>query len=221
MCLGTAVLNGKANSLNQFSAKPRKSFTGAMSETSRICIMAELGWEEMKVRCHIHKLICYFKIVNNLSPSYLKDLFSVRVGETTHFALRSSQIFTPFPRRAERYKRPFFPSTTKLWNDIDREIRESDSIGSFKRRLANHYNVLEYFLPFDHVLDRYSSVIHSGLRLDACGLNYYLFEIALKSSPICSFGFDNETTTHFSLQCPNYAALRPHLLTAHCCSYSF
>ena len=38
--------------------------------------------------------------------------------------------------------------------------------------------------------------------------------MAVKSSPICSWGFDNETITHFSLQCPNYAVLRPDLLTA-------
>ena len=56
--------------------------------------------------------------------------------------------------------------------------------------------------------------ILSRVRLDACGLNYYLFKIAVKSSLICSCGFDDETTTHFFLQCPNYAALRPDLLTA-------
>ena len=38
--------------------------------------------------------------------------------------------------------------------------------------------------------------------------------MAVKSSPICSCGFDNETITHFFLQCPNYAVLTPDLLTA-------
>ena len=46
-----------------------KVVTGAMRGTSRIRLMAELGWEEMKVRCDIHKLICYCKIVNHLSLS--------------------------------------------------------------------------------------------------------------------------------------------------------
>ena len=191
-----------------------KVVTGAMRGTSRFRLMTELGWEDMKVRRDIHKLICYFKIVKNLSPPYLKDLLLARICERTHFTLRSTQNFTLFPVRTERFKRSFFPSTTKLWNDIDLEIRESDSIGSFKRALVNYFNIPKYFSPFDYALDRYSSVIHTRLRLGACGLNYYLFKIDVKSSPICSCGFDNETITHFFLQCPNYAALRSDLLAA-------
>ena len=60
MCFGTAVLMGNANFFNRFSVKPGKS-SQAMRGTSRIRIMAELGWEEMKVRRDIHKLNCYLK----------------------------------------------------------------------------------------------------------------------------------------------------------------
>ena len=116
--------------------------------------------------------------------------------------------------RTERYKRSFFPSTTKTWNNIDLEIRESDTIGSFKRVLVNYYNVPEYFLPFDYALDRYSSVIHTRLRLDVCALNYYLFKIAVKSSPLLMM---RQNWTHFFLRCPNYAAWFAHC----CCSYCF
>ena len=85
----------------------------------------------------------------------------------------------------ERFKKSFFPSTTILWNDLDLEIRESDSISSFKRALVNYFNVPKYFSSF------------TRLRLGACALTYYLFKIAVKSSPICSCDFDNETITHF------------------------
>ena len=40
-----------------------------------------------------------------------------------------------------------------MWNDVDLEIRESDTIGSFKRAVVNQYNVPEYFLPFDSPVD--------------------------------------------------------------------
>ena len=39
------------------------------------------------------------------------------------------------------------------------------------RVLANDYNVPKYFFALDYVLDIYYSVIHSRLRLGACGLN--------------------------------------------------
>ena len=84
----------------------------------------------------------------------------------------------------------------------------------FGRRI--YYNVPEYFLPFDYALDRYSSVIHTRLQLDVCALNIIIISLRshFKSSPLCNCGFDDETKTHFFLHCPNYAALRPDLLTA-------
>ena len=83
MCFGTAVqcTDEESDLLESVQYEAGKVVTGAMRGTSRIRLMAELGWEEMKVRRDIHiKLICYFKIENNLSPSYLKaDLLPARV----------------------------------------------------------------------------------------------------------------------------------------------
>ena len=69
--------DGESELLESVQYEAGKVITGAMSTrgTSRACLMAELGWEEMKVRHAIHKLVCYFKIVNNLNPSYLKGDF--------------------------------------------------------------------------------------------------------------------------------------------------
>ena len=63
------------------------------------------------------------------------------------------------------------------------------------------------FFAFYYALDRYSSVIHSRLWLEACGLNYHDYLSSLHL-------FVAATITHFFLQCPNYAVLRPDLLTA-------
>ena len=85
-----------------------------MKGTSRIRLLEELGWKEMKMRRSINKLIHYFKIVISLTPSYLRELLPTRVFERTRFPLRSAQNFTPLFARTERYKESFFPSTTKL-----------------------------------------------------------------------------------------------------------
>lgn len=90
----------------------------------------------------------------------------------------------------------FFCSTTKLWNEIDLAIRLCDTIGSFKRMLANYY-ISDYFLPFDYLLDRYCSIIHSRLRPDACALFHYHFKTGVLSSTICSCGVDKETKSQF------------------------
>ena len=87
--------------------------------------------------------------------------------------------------------------------------------------LVVHFKICDYFWPFDYSLDRYSSIIHAGLRLDACALHCYLFKIGVKSSAICRCGFHNETKASFFLYYPLYAAPRENLLSgaAHIVSY--
>lgn len=48
----------------------------------------------------------------------------------------------------------------------------------------------------------------------SCAQSCYLFRTTVKSSPLCSCGFDDENKAHFFLKCPNCSALRPNLFTA-------
>ena len=57
--------------------------------TSKHRLALELGWEEMRSRRAVHKVILYYKIVNNLCPNYLKNLLSVQVSERTSYSLRN------------------------------------------------------------------------------------------------------------------------------------
>ena len=59
---------------------------------------------------------------------------------------------------------------------------------------------------FNFSLDRYSSIIHTRLRLNVCALNYYLFKIGCKPSPECLCGFEVESINHYFLHCPLFAA---------------
>jgi hypothetical protein len=45
-----------------------------MRGTSRSRLSDELAWEDMNMRHSMHKLVLYYKIVNNLTPSFLSDL---------------------------------------------------------------------------------------------------------------------------------------------------
>ena len=44
-----------------------KVVTGAMRGTGRQRLLEELAWEDLKTRRSIHKLVLFFKIVNNLT----------------------------------------------------------------------------------------------------------------------------------------------------------
>ena len=93
-----------------------KVVTGAMKGTSRSRLLEELSWEDMKTMRSLHKLVLYYKIVNNLTPNYLSDLLPQTVQQ--RLLLRNSENITLYRSRTERFKKSFFPSATSMWNNL-------------------------------------------------------------------------------------------------------
>ena len=90
-----------------------KNVTGAIKGASKHRLALELGWEEMRSRRAVHKVIVYYKNVNILCPNYPKNLLSVEVSERTSYSLRNLKNFTLFAGRTESFNKSFFPSTTR------------------------------------------------------------------------------------------------------------
>ena len=150
--------------------------------------MQEIGWKYMKTRRSIHKLTLYFKIVKNLVPNYLKKLLPSQLSELSHYSLRNLSDYSLFVARTERFKKSFFPSATKLWNNFDIDVRNIESIDLFKKALFSFLHIPKCKILFNFSVDRYSSIIHTRLRLDTCALNFYIFKIGSKASPACLCG---------------------------------
>jgi hypothetical protein len=81
--------------------------TGAMKGTSRSKLLEELSWEDMKTRRSMHKLVLYYKIVNNLTPNYLSDLLPQTVQQRSGLLLRNSENITLYRLRTEKFKKSF------------------------------------------------------------------------------------------------------------------
>ena len=79
-----------------------KILTSAMKGSSKARVLAEMGWGEMKTR---RLIVLYYKIVNGLTPSYLKEHLLARVYERTQYSLRSADNFLHEPNVIEG---PFF-----------------------------------------------------------------------------------------------------------------
>ena len=78
------------------------------------------------------KLTLIFKIVNNETPGYLKNLLPNRVGDQTHYQLRNNQNYeVPYSRLCS-YENSYFPSTLRLWNELDQDTRNSSSVLELK-----------------------------------------------------------------------------------------
>ena len=69
-----------------------------MKETSKHRLIQEIRWEDLKTRKATHELLLYFKIVNNLCPSYLVDSLPLQVSETEQispYERHQTALFTP------------------------------------------------------------------------------------------------------------------------------
>ena len=94
--------------------------------------------------------------------------------------------FPLHPRYFKLYRalyKIFFPSTTKLWNDIS-----LDALPQFYWFFQTSFTFLINVLCLKLIvfIDGKNAIIHTRLRLDACPFNYYLFKIGCRESPVCS-----------------------------------
>ena len=132
--------------------------TGAMKGTSRSRLLEELSWEDMKTRRSMHKLVLYYKILNNLTPNYLSDFLPQTVQQRSVLLLRNSENITLYRSRTERFKKSFFPSATSMWNNLQVRERNISTVQAFKvtghpfwRFTENRYcalNISPIFIKF-------------------------------------------------------------------------
>lgn len=107
----------------------------------------QLKWLTIRHRRNLHILSLLYSILYNpYSPNYLKTRFSFLGTDTDcHLDLRSrSDNRLKMPTAHTRfYSESFTVKAVKLWNMLPPEIRRSDSIYIFKRRVKTHYLSLQ------------------------------------------------------------------------------
>ena len=161
-------------------------------------IYEELGWETLDHRRMFRRLTLFYKIMNGLTPDYLKiPALSTR----SHlFGNRYGNVLLDIPSKNDRYQNSFFPDSVSLWNVLGPELR-SKSLAVFKRDLLKIYRPTKKSL---------FNIYDTGIK--------WIFQLRVGLSPLKSHksahGFINtpsmtcnctlntaETTSHFLLHC--------------------
>ena len=189
-----------------------RAVTGLTRSVSIENLLKEIGWVSLSDRRKIQKLILIFKYKNGDLPSYLNDLMPEMVGETSTYNLRNQQDYATVARRLEIYSKSVIPSSIKLWNNLDIETRNTDTLLSFKRKLRNLFNpptVPTFFL----VGDRFLQIHHARIRNKCSNLNNDLFNNQLRDSKQCMCGNLCEDAEHFFFRCPLYNIQRIQIFT--------
>ena len=185
--------------------------TGAYKHTKNIRLMEELGWDSLEARRDSQRATLMFKIQNNLAPSYLADICPPLVGEVSRHNLRNAANIALPPGKATSYVNSFMPSAVRLWNDLNRDIKQSDTVDSFKYKLKKSKGAKKNKLypKFNGI----KAVNHTRMRLGLSGLKAQRYDYNHVTSPKCDYcGARKEDPLHFFLQCRVFDTMRTILL---------
>ena len=185
--------------------------TNAYRHTSHDKLLREAGFEPLMMRRRYFGFCHLYKIIHNLTPTYLSSLLAPYVRDLSTYRLRNANDFS-IPRTTKTYLRlSFFWNDLHNWNCLAEDIRSSLSLKEFKRKLKNLLFYQSNKL-YDIHTDK-GSVHHARMRMGLSGLNAHRKKynfINFANCPLC--GRRPENTEHFFFSCPYLAAPRTVLL---------
>ena len=111
------------------------------------------------------------------------------------------------------FKNSFSPSTIIEWNNLDPNLRNSDTYGTFKNAILNFIRLSRKSVFKCH--NPQGIKFLTRLRLGLSHLREHKFKHSFQDSlnPLCKCGAEVELTTHFLLHCPIYNNDRSSLLS--------
>lgn len=180
--------------------------TGLRKGTSHDILYKELGLCPLAERRKHHKLINFFKILNNEAPSYIDSILYKFNEHQSGYNLRSMKLKHP-TSRTKAYQDSFFIATTDLWNDLPPELNDATSLFSFKSLIKKSISQPPKFYSYG---GRKYNIIICQLRNLKSQLNFDLHRDHLAESPICTNCTSNaqETCQHFMFECSKYETQR-------------
>ena len=203
---GDIIWDSPADNLNRLESvqlNAARIVIGATARCSTEGLYSETGWEPLHKRREFHRLCLMYKIMNGNAPCYLSNLIPGFVQDRTGYLLRNRLNLDIPLARVNVYGHSFFPTTIKLWNDLEAGLKSLPSLAAFK---AKHKRDLPTKNPLFFIGGRLESAIHARMRIGNSPLNYDLSKILhVVPSPLCSCGSGtNETTEHFFFKCARY-----------------
>ena len=169
------------------------AITGAIRGSSREKIY-QLGFESLQQRRWYRKLCSFCKVFKNKSPCYLFNIIPIR---NPVYSTRNHVNIPLFKTNHNFFKNPFFPSTIIEWNNLDPNLRKSDTYGTFKN------DILKFIRPSPNSVfechNPQGIKFLTRLRLGLSHLHEPKFKHSFQDSlnPLCKCSAEVESSTHF------------------------
>ena len=106
-------------------------------ETPSLPLFEQLDWLNIYERLEYNKYILLYKSTQNLTPTYINELFSFNTTE--NYSSRSSTNNDMYIKRhkTKMFEKSLQYSGPRLWNALPVNIRESSNINQFKRNVVS------------------------------------------------------------------------------------
>ena len=105
-------------------------------------MFSQLKWMPIRDRFNYRKAIMVFKSRNKLTPVYMTEMFKT-IGETHSRVTRASQredLYLPGGRHKKLYTDSFAYSGALIWNSLPVNVRNCESLASFKSSYIKNYH---------------------------------------------------------------------------------
>ena len=107
--------------------------TGTWRGTSHDKLYVELSWESLNSRRWFRRFTWFYKIVNNLTPSYTRG--PIPPLFRSQYFLRRQDAVERIVTRTEKFISSFYPNYILEWKTPDPGIRITPSFAAFKEKL--------------------------------------------------------------------------------------
>ena len=131
-------------------------------------------------------------------------LFKIIPQRRSSYITRNSDKIPLFKTNHNFYKNSFFASNTIELNNLDYDLRNTESYTLFRS------SILKFIRPSPNSFYGCKNIMGikliTRLRLGLCHLRKHKFKHSFQDTlnPPCNCGMDVESSTHFLLQCPSY-----------------
>ena len=200
------TLNYQMNIMEKTQYQAALAVSGCWKGTNTDKIYEQLGWESLDQRRFFRRLVTFYKIMNNMTPAYLKQSIP-----SSSYTNRSGN--TPLVKsRTDYYLHSFYPDSLISWNNIGPGLRSAKSLSMFKKVL------LDIIRP---VKKEIFGIHNPGikwiyqLRVGLSNLLEHKFNHNFIDTPsaTCICNMSDETTQHFLLECSSFNTQRIDLIT--------
>ena len=137
-------------------------------------------------------------------------LYWVVVGCTgLHWTVLTNNKYEEFTFKNDTFNKSFFPFVTKLYNNLDLDMRNLPNSKDFKEQLKAKYKQRKV-KHYSRGISKYANTLHTQLRVGQSYLNSHGFKINLREDDLC-LCHRSETVSHFFLDCFLYQEERDEL----------